>query len=159
MTAASFNFINFRSFAGAVALVLVFCAHYLVLEAIFLSYARRSTNRLQLKRRLATEGSDQEQQRALARIRQRRGLSASGQHFLPVAWLDRLIVLGIPTLFMEDALRKMEAGLRALQECRCSPGARREDPEPGFPAAASRKAAGPACDARSSRPTGHAAQR
>jgi tight adherence protein B len=92
MTAASFNFINFRSFAGAVALVLVFCAHYLVLEAIFLYYARRSTNRLQLKRRLATEGSDQEQQRALARIRQRGGLSASGQHFLPVAWLDRLIV-------------------------------------------------------------------
>jgi tight adherence protein B len=92
MTAASFNFINFRSFAGAIALVLVFCAHYLVLEAIFLSYARRSTNRLQLKRRLATERSDEEQQRALARIRLRRGLSASGQNFLPVAWLDRLIV-------------------------------------------------------------------
>jgi hypothetical protein len=74
------------------------------------------------------------------------------------ARLNRLIVQGTPTQFMEDALRKMEAGLRALQERRYSPGAHREDPEPGFPAAASRKPAGPACAALPSRSSGRAAQ-
>ena len=54
------------------------------------------------------------------------------------ARLNRLIVQGLPTQVMEGSLRKMEAGLRALQERHCSPGARRETlPEPQLPLAAS----------------------
>src|SRR5262245_50024034 len=41
------------SFGGGTALVLLFCAHFLVVEAVFLSYARRSAARGQIKRRLA----------------------------------------------------------------------------------------------------------
>jgi len=80
------------SFGGGTVLVLAFCAHFLVLEAIFLSYARRSASRSQLKRRLATGDSSQEQQEAIARMRQKRGLLANDQHVLPLAWLNRLIV-------------------------------------------------------------------
>jgi hypothetical protein len=71
------------------------------------------------------------------------------------ARLNRLIVQGLPTQFMEDTLRKMEAGLWALQERRCSPGARPEGPES---AAGSQEAANPADDALPSRPSGRAAQ-
>jgi tight adherence protein B len=80
------------SFGGGTALVLLFCAHFLVLEAVFLSYARRSASRGQLKRRLAIGDSTQEQQQAFARMRQKRGLLANDQHVLPLAWLNRLIV-------------------------------------------------------------------
>ena len=73
------------------------------------------------------------------------------------ARLNRLIVQGLPTQVMEDSLRKMEAGLRAVQERRCSPGAHSEGPEPGFPAAASREPANLTCDALRSRPPGRAA--
>jgi tight adherence protein B len=80
------------SFGGGTALVLLFCAHFLVLEALFLSYARRSASRRQLKRRLGTGDSHQEQQQASATMRQKRGLLANDHHVLPVAWLHRLIV-------------------------------------------------------------------
>jgi tight adherence protein B len=80
------------SFGGGTVLVLMFCAYFLVLEAIFLSLARRSQSRSQLKRRLATESNAQEQQLALARMRQKRNPSAADHLVLPVAWLNRLIV-------------------------------------------------------------------
>ena len=73
------------------------------------------------------------------------------------ARLNRLIVHGLPTQFMEDSLRKMEAGLRALQERRCPPDALGEGPEPRFPAAASREPADLTCDALRSRPPERAA--
>jgi hypothetical protein len=58
------------------------------------------------------------------------------------ARLNRLIVQGLPTQVMEDSLRKMEAGLRALQERYGSPGARRAGrPEPEIPLAAARQPA------------------
>jgi len=80
------------SIGGGTVLVLAFCAHFLVLEAVFLSYARRSASRSQLKRRLATGDSTQEHQEAIARMRQKRGLLANDQNVLPLAWLNRLIV-------------------------------------------------------------------
>ena len=80
------------SIGSGTVLVLAFCAHFLVLEAVFLSYARRSASRSQLKRRLATGDSTQEHQEAIARMRQKRGLLANDQNVLPLAWLNRLIV-------------------------------------------------------------------
>ena len=80
------------SFGGGTVLVLLFCAHFLVLEAVFLSYARRAASRSQLKRRLATGESTQEQTQVLSRMRQKRGFLGSDQHMLPLAWLNRLIV-------------------------------------------------------------------
>ena len=72
--------------------------------------------------------------------------------------LNRLIVQGLPTQVMEDSLRKMEAGLRALQERHCSPGAHREArPQPEFPLAASREPANPKRDAPPSRSSQRAA--
>ena len=108
MTGVGVDFGNLLSFGGATVLVLLFCAHFLVLEAIFLSYGRRSASRSQLKRRLATETDAQEQVVALTRTRQKRGLSANGEHLLPLAWLNRLItqsgvtwgVAGLPAVFM-----------------------------------------------------------
>jgi hypothetical protein len=68
------------------------------------------------------------------------------------ARLNRLIVQGLPTQMMEDALRKMEAGLQASQERSCLPGARREGLlEPGFAQAASRDPASRESDAPPSR--------
>jgi len=80
------------SFGGGTVLVLLFCAHFLVLEAVFLSFARRSASRRHIKRRLATGNSTEEQEQALARMRHKRSLLANDQHLLPVAWLNRLIV-------------------------------------------------------------------
>ena len=108
VTGVGVDFGNLLSFGGATVLVLLFCAHFLVLEAIFLSYGRRSASRSQLKRRLATETDAQEQEVALTRTRQKRGLSANGEHLLPLAWLNRLImqsgvtwgVAGFPAVFM-----------------------------------------------------------
>src|SRR5262245_43240266 len=96
------------SFGGGAVLVLLFCAHFLVLEAVFLSYSRRSASRSQLKRRLAVADSTQEQGQAFARMRQKRGLLANDQHVLPLTWLNRLIVQSgvkwgvawFPALFM-----------------------------------------------------------
>ena len=108
MTGVGVDFGNLLSFGGATVLVLLFCAHFLVLEAIFLSYGRRSASRSQLKRRLATETDAHEQVVALTRTRQKRGLSGNGEHLLPLAWLNRLItqsgvtwgVAGFPAVFM-----------------------------------------------------------
>jgi len=84
---------DFLSFGGGTVLVLLFCAHFLVLEAVFLSYARRSASRSQLKRRLATgDDSAQEQQQVLSRMRQKRSVLANDHRVLPLAWLNRLIV-------------------------------------------------------------------
>ncbi len=62
------------SFGGGTVLVLLFCAHFLVLEAVFLSYGRLAASRSQLKRRLAMGDSTQEQQQPLAKMPQKRGL-------------------------------------------------------------------------------------
>ena len=80
------------SFGGGTVLVLLFCAHFLVLEAIFLAYARRSASRSQLRRRLAIGKSSEEQQQLLSSTRHKRSLLVNDQHLLPLVWLNRLIV-------------------------------------------------------------------
>ena len=80
------------SFGGGTVLVLLFCAHFLVLEAVFLSYGRLAASRSQLKRRLATGDSTQEETQVLSRMRQKRGFLGNDGHTLPLAWLNRLIV-------------------------------------------------------------------
>jgi tight adherence protein B len=80
------------SFGGGTVLVLLFCAHFLVLEAVFLSYGRLAASRSQLKRRLATGDSTQEETQLLSRMRQKRGFLGNDGHTLPLAWLNRLIV-------------------------------------------------------------------
>jgi tight adherence protein B len=73
-------------------LVLLFCAHFLLLEAIFLAYARRSESRSQLRRRLAIGKSNEEQQQVLSGMRHKRSLLINDQGFPPLVWLNRLIV-------------------------------------------------------------------
>ena len=80
------------SFGGWTVLVLLFCAHFLVLEAIFLAYARRSASRSQLRRRLAIGKSNEEQQELLSAMRHKRGLLVNDRRLLPLVWLNRLIV-------------------------------------------------------------------
>src|SRR5262245_11034794 len=89
MSGAGFDISNLLSPGGVTVFVLLFCTHFLVLEAIFLSFARRSASRSQLKRRLVTGSSEGEQQQALARLRQKRSLPVNS---LPLAWLNRLAV-------------------------------------------------------------------
>jgi len=108
VSGAGFDITALLSRGGLVVVVLLFCAHFLLLEAIFLSYARRTASRSQLKRRLTVADSDQEQQQALARMRQKRGIPANGQQVLPIDWLNRLVVqsgvtwgaAGFPVVFM-----------------------------------------------------------
>ena len=73
------------------------------------------------------------------------------------ARLNRLIVQGLPTQEMEDSLRKLEAGLRALQERHRSPAHRETLLESGLPRAASREPASPQRSAPPSRPSQRAA--
>ena len=80
------------SFGGGTVLVLLFCAHFLVLEAIFLAYARRSASRSQLRRRLAIGKSNEGQQELLSAMRHKRSLLVNDRHLLPLVWLNRLIV-------------------------------------------------------------------
>ena len=83
---------NLLSIGGWTVLVLLFCAHFLVLEAIFLAYARRSASRSQLNRRLAIGKSSEEQQQLISRTRHKRSLSVNDQRLPPLVWLNRMIV-------------------------------------------------------------------
>jgi len=92
VSGSGLNIAELLSFGGGTVLVLLFCAHFLVLEAVFLSYARRSQSRSQIKKRLATGSNAEEQEQALARMRQKRNLLVNDQYLLPLAWLNRLMV-------------------------------------------------------------------
>jgi len=92
VSGSGLNIAELLSFGGGTVLVLLFCAHFLVLEAVFLSYARRSASRSQIKKRLATGSNAEEQEQALARMRQKRNLLVNDQYLLPLAWLNRLMV-------------------------------------------------------------------
>lgn len=84
--------LEWSQFASYASFVLLFCAYFLVLEAIFLSFARRSGARSQVSRRLATTDRLGHQPETLIQMRQRRSLSAEGHYTLPLVWLNRLIV-------------------------------------------------------------------
>jgi tight adherence protein B len=75
-----------------VLLALLFAAFFLTFEAIFLAFARNSATRKDLKRRLSKADSRSEPHAALAKIRRRRSLSATGEYTMRLVWLNRLVV-------------------------------------------------------------------
>lgn len=79
--------------SGYLVFALIFAAYFMALEAIFLSFARRSTTRTAVSKRLAVDGrAGSEQRQALVKLRQTRSLSADGDYILPTIWLNRLIL-------------------------------------------------------------------
>jgi tight adherence protein B len=78
---------------GYAGLILLFSAYFLALEAIFLSFARRTATRSQLSKRLSGAGAKPgEQTGSLRKMRERRSLSADGDYTMPLIWLNRLVV-------------------------------------------------------------------
>jgi tight adherence protein B len=77
---------------GPLVLILLFCAYFLALEAVFLHVAGKLTARGQLNKRLSDRVSASEHLQELVKARQGRGLSASGEYTLPLIWLNRLVV-------------------------------------------------------------------
>jgi tight adherence protein B len=75
-----------------VLLALLFAAFFLAFEAIFLSFARSSATRKDLKRRLSKADDLSEPHAALVKIRRRRSLSATGDYTMRMVWLNRLVV-------------------------------------------------------------------
>src|SRR5262245_27213404 len=95
-----------------VLLALLFAAFFLTFEAIFLSLARSTATRKDLKRRLSKADSGSEPHAALAKIRRRRSLSATGEYTMRMVWLNRLVVqsgvawgvTGVPLLIVLMAI-------------------------------------------------------
>lgn len=84
--------INLGAAAGYLVFALIFVAYFLVLEAIFLSYARRSSSRGAVTKRLSLkERSESAQPADLSKVRQWRGLSPDGDFVMPTVWLNRLV--------------------------------------------------------------------
>jgi tight adherence protein B len=75
-----------------VLLGVLFAAFFLTFEAIFLSFARSTATRKDLKRRLSKAGSAAEPHAALVKVRRRRSLSATGDYTMRMVWLNRLVV-------------------------------------------------------------------
>jgi tight adherence protein B len=73
-------------------LVFLFCAYFLVLEAVFLSVVGRLASRNQIHKRLASRANPSEQLQQLVKTRKGRGLSSSGEYTIPLLWLNRLVV-------------------------------------------------------------------
>jgi tight adherence protein B len=102
------DLVSWNGLASYAGLVLLFSAYFLVLEAIFLSFAHRTTTRSALSKRLSTQSEPSTQREVLTKIRQRRSLSADGRYTLPMIWLNRLIVQsgvtwgpnGLPLIFI-----------------------------------------------------------
>jgi tight adherence protein B len=78
--------------ASLAVLVFLFCAYFLVLEAVFLSVVGRVASRSQIHKRLVNRANPAGQLQQLVKARKGRGLSSSGEFTLPVLWLNRLVV-------------------------------------------------------------------
>ncbi len=78
--------------AGISALILLFCAYFLALEAIFFSVVGRVSARTQVNKRLWTNVSPTEQLQNLVKIRRRRGLTPNGEYILRSQGFNRLIL-------------------------------------------------------------------
>ena len=74
-----------------VLLAFLFAAFFLTFEAIFLSFARSTATRKDLKRRLSKAASGSGHA-ALVNVRRRRSLSATGDYTMRMVWLNRLVV-------------------------------------------------------------------
>jgi tight adherence protein B len=85
--------IDLGNAGGYLVFALLFAAYFMALEAIFLSFARRSSTRSAVSKRLSVDNRPaSEQRQALVRQRQTRSLSPDGDYVLPVIWLNRLIL-------------------------------------------------------------------
>jgi len=80
--------------SGYLIFALIFAAYFMALEAIFLSFARRSSARSAVAKRLSVsdEAPASDQRMALVKARQTRSLSPDGDYILPTIWLNRLIL-------------------------------------------------------------------
>jgi tight adherence protein B len=78
--------------AGIGVLILVFCAYYLALEAVFLSVMGRAAARNQVNKRLWTDVTPAEQLQNLVKIRRGRGLAPNGDYILRSNGLNRLVL-------------------------------------------------------------------
>jgi tight adherence protein B len=99
--------------SGYLVFALIFAAYFLALEAIFLGFARRSSLRGAVQKRLsAKERPSAVQQAELVRLRQRRSLTPDGDYAMPMIWLNRLIaqsgvklgVAGVPVILVLGTL-------------------------------------------------------
>jgi tight adherence protein B len=78
--------------AGIGALILVFCAYFLAIEAIFLSVVGRVSARNQVNKRLWTNVTPTEHLQSLVKIRRGRGLGPNGEYILHAHGLNRVIL-------------------------------------------------------------------
>jgi tight adherence protein B len=92
MTEVDWTAFDFGGATGYVLLVLMFAAFFLAFEAIFLSFARRTTTRKDLSRRVSSRGTPDADHAELIKARRRRSLSAEGEYTMHAVWLNRLIV-------------------------------------------------------------------
>jgi tight adherence protein B len=74
------------------ALILIFCAYFLALEAIFFSVVGRVSARSQVNKRLWSDVTPAEQLQNLVKIRRRRGLAPNGEYILRSQGLNRVIL-------------------------------------------------------------------
>lgn len=73
-------------------MVLIFAGFFLAFEAVFLSLARRTATRSDLKRRLSKSEDAKEPHETLVKMRRKRSLSPHGEYTMPMIWLNRLVV-------------------------------------------------------------------
>jgi tight adherence protein B len=92
MMGGSLSFGDPGSAAGIGALILVFCAYFLAIEAIFLAVVGRVSARSQVSKRLSTDVTPAEQLQSLVKIRHGRGLGPNGEYILRAHGLNRLIL-------------------------------------------------------------------
>jgi tight adherence protein B len=79
--------------SGYLIFALVFAAYFMALEAIFMSFARRSSSRSAVAKRISADNhAGNDQREALVKQRQTRSLSPDGDYILPTIWLNRLIL-------------------------------------------------------------------
>ena len=108
--------------AGIGALILVFCAYFLAIEAIFLSVVGRVSARSQVNKRLWTNLTPTEHLQSLVKIRRGRGLGPNGEYILRAHGLNRLIlqtgttwgVAGFAGLFIGSGMAIFLAALFAF---------------------------------------------
>jgi tight adherence protein B len=74
----------FYAFAGLSAV--------LAAEAVYLLFHNTRNHRTRVNRRLAIAGKEGDREKVLVQLRRERGLSADGDHLLPLASLDNLIM-------------------------------------------------------------------
>ncbi len=92
MMGHGFNFGEGGGAAGIGALILVFIAYYLAIEAIFFSVVGRVSARSQVNKRLWTNVTPTEQLQSLVKIRRGRGLGPNGEYILRAHGLNRVIL-------------------------------------------------------------------